>query len=71
MQDKTFLLSSDCKSFKQFQHKRSQQPSFRQFYSMLAHDLTVKVASMDLDDSDLEKSNQDTNIIPEGAVQIA
>ena len=40
-----YLMSEDCKSFKDFQKRRGRQLPFRQFCQMLASDLTVEVVS--------------------------
>lgn len=69
---KQFLLSEECRSFKMYQMERSKQLSFRQFCSLLAHDLTVKVGSLDVDgESDTDKSTAAAQAIPDGAVQVA
>ena len=39
----SFLMSDECKSFKDFQQRRARQPPFRQFCLELANDLKIEV----------------------------
>ena len=56
-----FLMSDDCKSFKDFQKMRARQAPFRQFCQQLANDLTIEVASPILyNSSDNDDDNSDS-----------
>jgi hypothetical protein len=51
-----FLMSNRCLSFRQFQKEKSRQPSFRQYCSMLARDISLEVLDIE-PNSDSESNN--------------
>jgi len=76
----SYLMSDECKSFKNFQQRRARQPPFRQFCVELANDLNIEVvppsmyeSCSDDDDGQMMRRTEDRgdNAASSGGVNIS